>query len=226
MRSLVWIFALFTLACSPVERLVPEPSSHDVAPLGSETAEVVPTVGRCDAVLSLDALCACLRGASEEMGAAACQVEPLGAPGFSALATREGNVFAIARKARGYYALTQLHHAGASRFELRSARIRPAGDGLVLRIVTFRQEGEADFLHTTNEVTLCPISMPRTPGVPCERYPLYAHTRTHGFDEPTDTESRFRVTLQAGEVQIDERQARAQHPELTPYLGRHELPRS
>jgi hypothetical protein len=139
------------------------------------------------------------------------------------MTTPGGDTYAIAFYRKGWYELTRLHTAGMEDFAVRKARVEKVGDKRMVRIVTYTQMGESEWMHTGNELVLCELTKPWMANHGCLEYPLYAHTRAMVTDEAAESESRFRVELDQEGAHVSMRGGPLQHPELVAALGTHEL---
>jgi hypothetical protein len=177
----------------------------------------------CKTIMTAEALCHCVGLRSFESEAAQCELVPLEVAEFATLRTPGGNLYAVARAGEGWYELGRLHSAGMEDFAVRSARVESAGSLRVLRLVTWSQIGSAEWMHTANEVVLCPLHGPGDVRAGCIRFPLYAHTREMVSDVASERESKFRVALTTDGSVIVQSRGALQHPELRTELGEKRL---
>ena len=177
----------------------------------------------CNVEMSAAALCTCLSTSSFESELGACTMETLGSDELATVRTPGGDVYAVAQHGKGFYALGRLHVAGMEDFAVRSARVETAGSTRVLRIVTWMQVGSSDWMHTANQVVLCPLTGPRDAQGGCFGFPLYAHTREMVNDVANEQESKFRVAITTDGSAIVRTRGPLQHPELRAELGEQRL---
>jgi hypothetical protein len=177
----------------------------------------------CNVELTEQALCACLSLSSFESELGSCEVETLGTDELATMRTPGGDVYAVAQHGKGFYALGRLHVAGMEDFAVRAARVENAGSTRVLRIVTWMQVGSSDWMHTANQVVICPLTGPRDAQGGCFAFPLYAHTREMVNDVANEQESKFRVAITTDGSAIVRTRGALQHPELRAELGEQRL---
>jgi hypothetical protein len=193
-------------------------SSHEARPRG-----VTATAQTCNTVMSEQALCECLTRRSEEPELGRCQMQTFATPEFATMTTPGGDAYAIAFYRKGWYELTRLHTAGMEDFAVRKARVERVGDKRVVRIVTYAQIGESEWMHTANQLVLCTLTKPWLASGGCSRHPLYAHTRAMVSDDADESESRFRVQLTDEGAHVSTRGGPLQHPELMAAIGTHDF---
>jgi hypothetical protein len=177
----------------------------------------------CKDVMSAEALCHCVSLRSFESEPAQCELVPLDVPEFATLRTPGGSLYAVARAGEGWYELGRLHNAGMEDFAVRSTRVETAGALRVLRLVTWSQIGAAEWMHTANQVVMCPLRGPGDLRAGCIHFPLYAHTREMVSDVASERESKFRVALTSDGRVIVESRGALEHPELRAELGEKKL---
>jgi hypothetical protein len=177
----------------------------------------------CNAVMSEEALCRCLSSRSFDDEPGSCELAPLVDPDVASLRTPGGDLYAVARKGEGWYELGRLHSAGLEDFAVRSARLETAGDMRVLRLVTWSQIGSSEWMHTENQVVLCPLVAPGDVRSGCASFPLYAHTREMVADVASERESKFRVAITTDGSVIVRSRGPLEHPELRAELGEKRL---
>ena len=208
----------------------PEPALERETRLVEADKELAPSLRAaasearpCNVAMPEAALCACLSVSSFEEEPGACALESLSGDELATMRTPGGDVYAVARHGKGLYALGRLHVAGMEDFAVRSARVETAGSTRVLRIVTWMQVGSSDWMHTANQLVLCPLTGPRDAEGGCFAFPLYAHTREMVNDVANEQESKFRVAITTDGSAIVRTRGPLQHPELRAELGEQRL---
>jgi hypothetical protein len=214
MQRIVLVSLLFTLAA-----VCPRAAHARYAEPGDFAGEQP----ACNAVMSEEALCKCISLRSFEDDPASCELAPLVEPDVATLRTAGGDLYVVARKGEGWYEVGRLHSAGLEDFALRSARVETAGDLRVVRLVTWTQIGSSEWMHTANQVVLCPLVAPNDPRAGCASFPLYAHTREMVSDVASERESKFRVALTTDGSVIVQSRGPLEHPELRVELGEKRL---